>query len=107
MIKPILLALTLFICIPFMAQAAEITLLPSVRLQIGDQDYRGNYWDGGKWLNSNDWRNHYRWQNSRWQRYDRDWERGREKRDDSYMRGYRDGFQDRQYGHRRGHGHRH
>ncbi len=25
------------------------TLLPSVKLQIGDRDNYGNYWDGGSW----------------------------------------------------------
>ena len=31
------------------ANAGEITLLPSIKLQIGDRDNYGNYWDGGRW----------------------------------------------------------
>lgn len=110
MLKPLMLALTLFISAPFMAQATEITLLPSIKLKIGDQDYRGNYWDGGKWLNGNDWKKSYRWRNNGWQRYDRGWERGRGKRYDSYAQGYRDGYQDRKHSRERRyrhHDHRH
>lgn len=108
MIKPLMLALTFLLSAPFMAHAGEITLLPSIKLQIGDQDYRGNYWDGGRWLNSRDWKEHYRWRNNGWHRYDRGWERGRGKGHDSYIRGYRDGYKDskkRRHGH--GHGHDH
>lgn len=106
MLKPLMLALTLFISAPFMANAAEITLLPSIKLQIGDRDYRGNYWDGGKWLNSRDWHDHYRWQKNSWHRYNRGWERGRDRGRDSYIRGYRDGYQDRKHSKGRHH-HRH
>ena len=28
-------------------QASEITLVPAVKLQIGDRDNSGHYWDGG------------------------------------------------------------
>ncbi|MBF5153845.1 DUF2502 domain-containing protein, partial [Escherichia coli] len=34
---------------PLAANAGEITLLPSFKLQIGDRDHYGNYWDGGHW----------------------------------------------------------
>ena len=108
MLKPLMLALTLFISAPFMAHAAEITLLPSIKLQIGDKDYRGNYWDGGRWLNSRDWHDNYRWQKNSWHRYNRGWERGRDRGRDSYIRGYRDGYQDGKPGKGRGrHHHRH
>lgn len=33
---------------PLIASAGEITLLPSIKLQIGDRDNYGNYWDGGR-----------------------------------------------------------
>ena len=33
-----------FCSLPMAAQAAEITLVPSVKLQIGDRDNRGYYW---------------------------------------------------------------
>lgn len=91
MIKPLLLALTLQLASSFVAvaHAGEITLLPSIKLQIGDQDRRGNYWDGGRWLNSNDWHRHYRWHDNRWHRYTRG-----PVRHNSYAKGYRDGFKD-------------
>lgn len=45
--KSMILALTVMMVAPFAAQASEITLLPAVKLHIGDQDNHGNYWDGG------------------------------------------------------------
>ena len=45
--QSIVLALSLVLVAPMAAQAAEITLVPSVKLQIGDRDNRGYYWDGG------------------------------------------------------------
>ncbi|MBA1932379.1 DUF2502 domain-containing protein, partial [Escherichia coli] len=45
--QSIVLALSLVLFAPMAAQAAEITLVPSVKLQIGDRDNRGYYWDGG------------------------------------------------------------
>ena len=47
--QSIVLALSLVLVAPMAAQAAEITLVPSVKLQIGDRDNRGYYWDGGHW----------------------------------------------------------
>ena len=44
--QSIVLALSLVLVAPMAAQAAEITLVPSVKLQIGDRDNRGYYWDG-------------------------------------------------------------
>ncbi|GAB0592660.1 hypothetical protein LL02C6_21840 [Escherichia coli] len=40
--QSIVLALSLVLVAPMAAQAAEITLVPSVKLQIGDRDNRGN-----------------------------------------------------------------
>ena len=48
-LKPVLIALSLMLVAPMAAQASEITLLPSVKLHIGDQDRQGHYWDGGRW----------------------------------------------------------
>lgn len=48
-LKPLILALSMLTVVPMAAQAAELTLLPSVKLQIGDRDNSGNYWDGGHW----------------------------------------------------------
>ena len=45
--QSIVVALSLVLVAPMAAQAAEITLVPSVKLQIGDRDNRGYYWDGG------------------------------------------------------------
>ena len=45
--QSIVLALSLVLVAPMAAQAAEITLVPSVKLQIGDRDNRGYFWDGG------------------------------------------------------------
>ena len=39
--QSIVLALSLVLVAPMAAQAAEITLVPSVKLQIGDRDNRG------------------------------------------------------------------
>ena len=41
--QSIVLALSLVLVAPMAAQAAEITLVPSVKLQIGDRDNRGYY----------------------------------------------------------------
>ena len=53
-LKPALLALSLMLVAPAVVQAAEITLIPAVKLQIGDRDDRGQHWDGGRWRD-NDW----------------------------------------------------
>ncbi|MTG54774.1 DUF2502 domain-containing protein, partial [Klebsiella pneumoniae] len=45
-----------------------ITMLPSVKLQIGDRDNYGNYWDGGSWRDRDYWRRHYEWRDNRWHR---------------------------------------
>lgn len=55
--QSIVLALSLVLVAPMAAQAAEITLVPSVKLQIGDRDNRGYYWDGGHWRDHGWWNN--------------------------------------------------
>lgn len=66
MLKPAMLALAMMLAAPVMVQAAEITLIPAVKLQIGDRDNRGYYWDGGNWRDHNWWNNHYEWHDNRW-----------------------------------------
>ncbi|MFJ2976463.1 DUF2502 domain-containing protein [Kluyvera sp. NPDC087067] len=66
MFKPAMLALAMMLAAPVMVQAAEITLIPAVKLQIGDQDNRGYYWDGGNWRDHSWWNNHYEWRDNRW-----------------------------------------
>ncbi|MDQ8583719.1 DUF2502 domain-containing protein, partial [Klebsiella aerogenes] len=44
MFRSLILAAVLLACAPVIANAGEITLLPSVKLQIGDRDGYGNYW---------------------------------------------------------------
>ncbi|MRE31978.1 DUF2502 domain-containing protein, partial [Escherichia coli] len=48
-LKPALIALSLVLVAPMAVQASEITLVPAVKLQIGDRDNSGHYWDGGRW----------------------------------------------------------
>lgn len=67
MLKSIFLALTILVVTPLAAQAAEITLIPAVKLQIGDRDKHGNYWDGGHWRDHGWWGKHYEWRGNRWQ----------------------------------------
>ncbi|MBC3382386.1 DUF2502 domain-containing protein [Serratia fonticola] len=65
------------------ASSVNIDLLPGVSLQIGDQDKRGNYWDGYDWRDRDWWHDHqgrdlgersrrgYYWDGYRWR--DRDY----------------------------------
>ena len=103
----ILTAVLLATAAPLVANAGEITLLPSIKLQIGDRDNYGNYWDGGGWRDRDYWRRHYEWRNDRWWRHDNGRHRGWDNRK-AYERGYREGWSDRdaRRGHR-GHGHGH
>ena len=71
MLKSIVLALTILVVTPLAAQAAEITLVPAVKLQIGDRDNHGNYWDGGRWRDHGWWGNHYQWRDNHWQPHGR------------------------------------
>lgn len=66
-LKPALLALSMLLVAPVAVQAAEITLIPAVTLQIGDRDDHGNYWDGGHWRDHGWWEKHYDWRENRWQ----------------------------------------
>lgn len=66
MLKSIVLALSILVVTPLAVQAAEITLVPAVKLQIGDRDNHGNYWDGGHWRDHSWWGNHYEWHDNHW-----------------------------------------
>lgn len=55
MFRSLILAAALMAFIPLAANAGEITLLPSIKLQIGDRDNYGNYWDGGHWRDRDYW----------------------------------------------------
>ncbi|WP_259273240.1 DUF2502 domain-containing protein, partial [Klebsiella pneumoniae] len=48
-LKSALLALSILLVAPALVHADEITLLPAVKLQIGDRDDYGHYWDGDHW----------------------------------------------------------
>ena len=71
MLKSIVLALSILVVTPLAVQASEITLVPAVKLQIGDQDNRGNYWDGGQWRDHGWWGNHYEWHDNHWRPHGR------------------------------------
>lgn len=66
MLKPVFLALSLLMVAPLAAQAAEITLVPAVKLQIGDSDNHGNHWDGGRWRDHDWWNRHYEMRDDHW-----------------------------------------
>ncbi|AFJ46228.1 DUF2502 domain-containing protein [Shimwellia blattae] len=106
MLRSLILAVFLLSAPVVTAYADEITLLPSIKLQIGDRDNYGNYWDGGRWRDRGYWHNHYHWRGDRWWRGGppgraRGWDKHR-----AYERGYRDGWHDNR-GRGRGHGHGH
>jgi len=69
-LKPALIALSLMLVAPMAVQASEITLLPAVKLQIGDRDNHGHYWDGGHWRDHSWWKSHYEWRDNRWRAHD-------------------------------------
>ncbi|BBW27894.1 DUF2502 domain-containing protein [Enterobacter bugandensis] len=115
MFRSLILAAVLLASAPLVATAGEITLLPSVKLQIGDRDDYGRYWDGGYWRDRDYWHRHYEWRGDRWRRHDNGLHRGWYK-NNAYERGYREGWKDRDdrrggWGHggkgRGGHGHGH
>ncbi|EMW96400.1 hypothetical protein ECTHROOPD_2902 [Escherichia coli ThroopD] len=108
MFRSLFLAAALMAFTPLAANAGEITLLPSIKLQIGDRDHYGNYWDGGHWRDRDYWHRNYEWRKNRWWRHDNGYHRGWDKRK-AYERGYREGWRDRDdhLGKGRGHGHRH
>lgn len=66
MLKPAMFALAMMLAAPVITQAAEITLVPAVKLQIGDRDNDGRYWDGGHWRDHGWWNDHYEWRDNRW-----------------------------------------
>ena len=66
MLKPAMFALAMMLAAPVITQAAEITLVPAVKLQIGDQDNNGRYWDGDHWRDHGWWNDHYEWRDNRW-----------------------------------------
>lgn len=69
-LKPALIALSLMLVAPMAVQAAEITLVPAVKLQIGDRDNNGHYWDGGRWRDHDWWKAHYDWRDNHWRPHD-------------------------------------
>ena len=69
-LKPVLIALSLMLVAPMAVQASEITLVPAVKLQIGDRDKSGHYWDGGRWRDHDWWKSHYEWRDNRWHPHD-------------------------------------
>jgi hypothetical protein len=69
-LKPALIALSLMLVAPMAVQASEITLVPAVKLQIGDRDNNGHYWDGGHWRDHSWWKSHYEWRDNRWHAHD-------------------------------------
>ncbi|MGX9741054.1 DUF2502 domain-containing protein [Pseudocitrobacter corydidari] len=82
--KILLLAVVLLASQPLMTQAEEITLLPSIKLQIGDRDSYGHYWDGNHWQNRDYWDRHYEW-------HDKHWRKKAKKQRKAYEKGYKDG----------------
>ncbi len=69
-LKPVLIALSLMLVAPMAVQASEITLVPAVKLQIGDRDNNGHYWDGGRWRDHDWWKAHYDWRDNHWRPHD-------------------------------------
>ncbi|MGP4132782.1 DUF2502 domain-containing protein [Pantoea tagorei] len=64
------------------AAGASISLAPGVTLNLGDQDRRGYYWDGGRWREPRWWHDRYQYNNHRWWRHEewrrhQQWERER------------------------------
>ena len=74
-LKPALIARSLMLVAPMAVQASEITLVPAVKLQIGDRDNNGHYWDGGRWRDHDWWKAHYDWRDNRWRPHDEHRER--------------------------------
>lgn len=69
-LKSALLALSILLVAPALVHADEITLLPAVKLQIGDRDDYGHYWDGDHWRDRDWWAHHYDWRDDRWRPHD-------------------------------------
>lgn len=56
---------------PAQADGLNIDLMPGVSLRIGDQDNRGNYWDGYDWRDRDYWRKNYYYHDGRYCKYDK------------------------------------
>lgn len=69
-LKSVILALSMSLVAPAVVYASEITLVPAVKLQIGDRDNYGNYWDGGHWRDHEWWGRHYDWRDNHWRAHD-------------------------------------
>ena len=82
--------------------------MPSIKLQIGDHDHYGNYWDGGHWRDRDYWHHNYEWRKTAGGVMIMAIIIGWDKRK-AYERGYREGWRDRDdhRGKGRGHGRRH
>jgi hypothetical protein len=94
-LKPVFLALSMMLVAPAVVHASEITLVPAVKLQIGDQDNNDHYWDGGSWRDHGWWDQHYERYNNHWRaRYDPHHD-------------HRDDHHDDHYDHHDDHGHHH
>ncbi|CNK14225.1 DUF2502 domain-containing protein [Yersinia aldovae] len=119
-LKPLLLV-TILAWLPLipMANAESIELLPSVSLQIGEQDRGGNYWDGYDWRDRQWWQNHqgrdlgdrnrhghywdgHRWQGKNWWKKNYYYREGRYWKYDKHDNRYGD-----KHKHGKGHGHGH
>lgn len=115
-LRPLLLVtiLALFPLVP-MANAESIELLPSVSLQIGEQDRRGNYWDGYDWRDQRWWQDHqgrdlgernrhgHYWDGHRWQNRD-SWRKNYYYREGRYQK-YDKHYDNHGKKHHRGKGH--
>lgn len=69
--KILLLAAVLLASAPIVTQAEEITLLPAIKLQIGDRDSYGHYWDGGRWRDKDYWHRHYEYRDKHWRKLEK------------------------------------
>ncbi|CNB36570.1 DUF2502 domain-containing protein [Yersinia intermedia] len=115
-LRPLLLVTILawFPLVP-MANAESIELLPSVSLQIGEQDRRGNYWDGYDWRDQRWWQDHqgrdlgernrhgHYWDGHRWQNRD-SWRKNYYYREGRYQK-YDKHYDNHGKKHHRGKGH--
>ncbi|HDS5592562.1 TPA: DUF2502 domain-containing protein [Enterobacter hormaechei subsp. xiangfangensis] len=99
MIRTLLTTLCLTMAVPGMVYADEITLLPSIKLQVGDRDNHGNYWDGNGWHDRDYWDHHYEWQDNHWRKKEM------KKQRKEYEKGYRDGRKDAHHHDKKNHSH--
>lgn len=61
MFRSLILAAALLALHRLPRMRAKSPCCPSIKLQIGDRDDYGNYWDGGRWRDRDYWHNHYEW----------------------------------------------